>query len=148
LNAVRYRLRQATAHDKDLLAGLHERCYRGVVIAQFGRWDEALQREFFERKWDPARFQIVVWQDMDVGAIAVQRRPDHIFVAEVLIDPAYQNQGLGSEIVGQVVADAFGQGLAVRLQVLRENRARCLYERLGFVQTGRTDTHILMERTA
>jgi predicted GNAT family acetyltransferase len=35
----------------------------------------------------------------------------------------------------------------VRLQVLRKNRAHHLYERLGFVQTGQTDTHILMEKT-
>lgn len=37
-------------------------------------------------------------------------------------------------------------GLPVRLQVLKINpRALSFYERSGFVRTGETDTHILME---
>ncbi len=145
---MRCSLRPATARDRDLLARPHERCYREVVVAQFGQWDATLQRGFFERKWDPARYQIVSWQDGNVGAVAVQKNPDHVFLSEVLIDPAYQNRGLGSEIVRQVAAEASSQGLPVRLQVLHQNRARRLYERLGFVPTGRTDTHILMAKTA
>jgi ribosomal protein S18 acetylase RimI-like enzyme len=144
---MRVRLRPATAHDKELLASLQERCYREVVVAQFGGWDEKLQRGFFEKKWDPARFEIATVQGADVGAVSVQRHPDHVFLAEVLIDPAFQNQGLGTELVKQVLEDATKDGLPVRLQVLRKNRAHRLYERLGFVQTGQTDTHILMERT-
>jgi ribosomal protein S18 acetylase RimI-like enzyme len=144
---MRYCLRPATAHDKERLAALHERCYREVVVAQFGGWDEKLQRGFFEKKWDPARYEIATVQGTGIGAVAVQRHSDHVFLAEVLIDPAFQNQGLGTALVRQILADAAREGLPVRLQVLRKNRAHHLYERLGFVQTGQTDTHILMEKT-
>ncbi len=33
-----------------------------------------------------------------------------------------------------------------RLQVLKVNPSRRLYERLGFSETGATDTHIILER--
>ena len=36
--------------------------------------------------------------------------------------------------------------LRVQLQVLKESRARALYERLGFRVVGRTDTHFRMEK--
>jgi ribosomal protein S18 acetylase RimI-like enzyme len=82
-----------------------------------------------------------------IGAIAFQRYSDHLFLEEVLIYPEYQNQGFGTEIVQQLLAEAAKDGLPVRLQVLRENGARSLYDRLGFVQIGKTDTHLLMEKT-
>lgn len=134
-------------HDRERLAALHERCYRDVVVAQFGGWDDTLQRGFFEKKWDPARYAIATVQGLEIGAVAVQRHPDHVFLAELLIDPAFQNRGFGTELLRQIITDAAKDGLPVRLQVLRKNRARCLYERLGFVRTGETDTHILMEKT-
>ncbi len=145
---MRCSLRPATARDRDFVAGLCARCYRDVVVAQFGQWDEIVQRGFFEKKWDPAHYQIVTWRGANVGAIAVQRNADHVFLSEILIDPVWQNQGLGSEIVRQVIAEASVRNLPVRLQVLRKNRARSLYERLGFAVTGRTETHLLMEKRA
>ncbi len=42
--------------------------------------------------------------------------------------------------------DADLRRLPVRLQVIKGNPARNLYERLGFTVTGETDTHLLMLR--
>jgi ribosomal protein S18 acetylase RimI-like enzyme len=43
------------------------------------------------------------------------------------------------------MADARTINLTVMLEVLKINRAACrLYERLGFVHTGETETHLRM----
>jgi RimJ/RimL family protein N-acetyltransferase len=48
-----------------------------------------------------------------------------------------------------VIEEARQLGLPLRLQVMKVNpRARTFYERLGFIHTGETDTHILMERAS
>jgi hypothetical protein len=47
--------------------------------------------------------------------------------------------------VRQLVVAADAKGLPARLRVLRVNPARQLNERLGFVVTGQTETHFLME---
>ena len=47
----------------------------------------------------------------------------------------------------KVIAKARQLNLPIRLQVLKVNpRTQIFYENLGFVSTGKTDTHILMER--
>ena len=139
-------LRPATPDDREFFARLHERCYREVVTAQFGAWDPALQATLLARKWDPARFAIVLLDGRAVGSLAVDRHPDHCFLADVMVDPSVQGRGVGTELVRRVIAEAAAAGLPVRLQVLHRNRARALYERLGFTATGETETHVRMER--
>lgn len=141
-----YLLRAATESDKESLRALHKRCYRDVVISQFGKWDDEQQRGFFDVKWNPANYQIIVVGGTDVGAIAVAEQGDHVFLSEIQIDPDFQNRGIGSKLVEDVVDRARSAARHVRLEVLHANRAQELYVRLGFKEIDRTDTHVRMER--
>jgi ribosomal protein S18 acetylase RimI-like enzyme len=55
-----------------------------------------------------------------------------------------RGRGLGGAIVRSIVEDATRRRSPVRLQVLRPNPARRLYERLGFRVVGETVTHVEM----
>ena len=66
----------------------------------------------------------------------------HDYAAKIL--PEYQNRGVGSAVIRDVLAQAQAEGLSVGLQVLKVNPARRLYERLGFSLVGETATHYLM----
>ena len=61
-------------------------------------------------------------------------------VGNIELDPRFQGQGIGTAILQDMQRDAAEQGLEVRLQVLKVNPARRLYERLGFEVTGETET--------
>jgi ribosomal protein S18 acetylase RimI-like enzyme len=77
----------------------------------------------------------------------VTYRADDVFLAAIEIDPAYQRQGIGAALIRDIIANAGALRLPVRLQVLKVNeRARALYQRLGFVETGETKTHFLMQK--
>jgi GNAT superfamily N-acetyltransferase len=145
---MNYELRQASENDKEFLASLHKLCYRDVVEAQFGRWDDEIQRGFFEKKWNSSNYQIIILAGQAVGAVSVEHCADHFFLSEVQIQPDFQSRGLGSQIIKAVLANAAARSLPVRLQVLRKSKAKNLYLRLGFSQTGETDTHILMEKAS
>lgn len=67
-------------------------------------------------------------------------------IIEIQLLPEFQGHGIGTALLQRELRFADARGLPVRLQVLRENRARTLYERLGFRVCGETDTHFLMER--
>jgi hypothetical protein len=54
-------------------------------------------------------------------------------------------QGFGAALLRQVQASATTRGLPVRLNVLKVNPARALYERLGFVVVREDDARWSME---
>lgn len=138
--APAYTLRPATAGDYAFLYDLHVACLKAYVAATWG-WDEAVQRAMFREGFAPERSRIVEVGGRAVGVIAVERRLAEWFVANIAVAPAMQGQGLGAALLRSVLADAAREGLPVRLQVLRVNPARRLYERLGFVIEGETPTH-------
>ena len=138
--------RAPTEADVEFARELHAACYREVVIAQFGSWDPVLQAGFFQQKWGEGGFEIVELDDVPIGVVATQWGPDHLFVSEIQIDPAHQGRGVGTRIMDELIAEATSRRLPVRLQVLRQSRARRWYERLGFAQTGETSTHWTLER--
>jgi ribosomal protein S18 acetylase RimI-like enzyme len=59
--------------------------------------------------------------------------------------PDWQNRGLGTTIIQDVIDRLRAPGIPVRLQVLKVNPARRLYERLGFEIYDESDTHYLMQ---
>lgn len=144
----RISLEAATQLDTDFCRRVHHEAYRDVVIRQFGSWDESLQDNFFLKVWNPARFDVIRFNDEPAGCMCRVVKVDHIWIEEIQLLPTFQGRGIGSEIMRGVMDEARLRSLAVRLQVLKANERACLfYERLGFHSTGETNTHFLMEWT-
>ncbi len=139
--------RQATAEDREFLYVLNRSAYEDVVRKQFGQWDEAWQRQHFEKKWGSETFEIVEEAGRRIGALSVSRTHEEVRIVEMQLLPESQGKGIGTALLERELRFADERALPVRLQVLRANRARTLYERFGFRVTGETDTHFLMERT-
>jgi ribosomal protein S18 acetylase RimI-like enzyme len=51
---------------------------------------------------------------------------------DIALLPQYRNQGIGSTLLRELLADAARAGCAVSLKVENTNPAARLYERLGF----------------
>jgi ribosomal protein S18 acetylase RimI-like enzyme len=107
-------------------------------------WDEAWQERYFRDHFDPARQQIIRYKEVDVGVFAVEEREDSLFLAIIAILPRYQHRGIGTALIGKLQRGAEEDSVPVTLRVLKANRARELYERLGFVVIGETETHYQM----
>ena len=69
---------------------------------------------------------------MPVGRLLVDRRPECWRIVDVAVLAAYRNIGLGSWAIESCQQQAQAAGAMLELQVRPENRARLLYERLGF----------------
>jgi len=137
--------RAATLDDMDLMQRIHHASYREVVTRQFGNWDDADQRVRFAKSVVLEHSRIVELDGVPVGSMATSEAADHVFLVGIQILPEYQGRGLGSELILHELAHAKALGKPLRLQVLRANdRARALYERLGFRLIGETENHLLM----
>ena len=129
-----YTLRQATNDDYEFLFSLHEAAMREYVEATGWGWQEEWQREYFDRKFDPLRRQIIQVQGQDIGVIAIEERDDELYVALIEILPEFQSRGIGTRLLGQTIDSAHRMGRPIALHVLKSNEpARRLYERLGFI---------------
>ena len=58
----------------------------------------------------------------------------------------FQRRGIGKEVMKRLMGEANEFNLAVRLNVVRINPARRLYERLGFRGTHEDDRKLYMKR--
>lgn len=140
---MKYFLRAAKNADFDFLYRLKVAYLKEYVEAIWG-WDEATLQRLFSDSFDPAASQIVVAWGRDVGQLSVQEDAHEIFLSGIYLLPAYQRQGLGSRILGDLLAEARANGRPVRLQVLVGNPVRTLYERFGFVIIDKSETHYSM----
>jgi GNAT superfamily N-acetyltransferase len=144
-SAPKFSIRPVRPGDREWLFALKRATMRPYVEEVFG-WEDADQRQRFDEAFDPAPKRIMQVDGLDAGMFEVHDRKDHRYLAQLEILPRYQNRGLGTAIVGHVIAEAARVNRHVELQVLRPNPARRLYERLGFVLYDATPTHLLMRR--
>ena len=136
-------LRPASEHDRELLWLIQSQSMRPSVEATWG-WDEAFQRLYFEEHYGDSPHQIIRIDGTDAGMLSFEIRPDHVFLRNIALLPQFQGRGIGTSVVREVMKQASRLGLPVRLQVLKVNPARRLYERLGFREVAETPTHFQM----
>jgi ribosomal protein S18 acetylase RimI-like enzyme len=137
--------RPVTSADYEFLCATHHEAYRDVTLRQFGVWDAAKQDEFFRASWDLGGLEVIVSDGTPCGYCQVEAGPDHTHVRELVLAPRFQRRGLGTSFLQQLQAHARTTGLPIRLGTLHQNHALRLYQRLGFEERSRTDTHVLME---
>jgi ribosomal protein S18 acetylase RimI-like enzyme len=89
----------------------------------------------------------VLTQNSDpVGLLKVVRNGLDWELLQVQLCPAFQGQGLGAELLKQLVSEAQAANAQLRLSVLKENPARRLYERFGFEVVSEKADSLEMQR--
>ncbi|SNS85409.1 GNAT family N-acetyltransferase [Antarctobacter heliothermus] len=92
-----------------------------------------------------ASHDIVVAGGQDVGQMRVDRGAKAIHLIDVSVLVAAQGRGLGTSLLHQLRDEATRAGLPIRLSVQHGNRAVDLYRRSGFMVTGDSGVHLVME---
>jgi ribosomal protein S18 acetylase RimI-like enzyme len=148
-------LRPVAASDDQFLFELYASTRREEVAA-WG-WDAAqrdaflkmqgdMQRRAYEMQYPQADHNIIMLDDEPIGRLFVVREAEWIQLTDIALLPAARNKGIGSRLIKDLLDEADAASLPVRLQVLKDNPAGRLYERLGFVKTGESGMHFHMER--
>jgi ribosomal protein S18 acetylase RimI-like enzyme len=136
-------LRPTEENDRELLWLIQCTSMRPSVEATWG-WDESVQRAYFQAHYGEGSRQIIRVDGTDAGVLSFDIRPDHVFLRNVALLPQFQGRGVGTAVISQLMDQAARLGVPIRLQVLKANRARGLYERLGFRVHAETATHFQM----
>ncbi|MFT4031021.1 MAG: GNAT family N-acetyltransferase [Siphonobacter sp.] len=137
--------RSATLSDFEWTYLVKKKALGDYVVATWGAWYEDLQKSFFSQTFREGDYQVIEYEHIPVGTIWVDRRPDELFLAELYLLPAYQNKGIGSQIICDLKAEARQRQIPFRLTVLQINHsARRFYERHGLTCTEELTNHYVM----
>ena len=100
----------------------------------------------YQEHFSGASFHVILRDGESVGRLYVDRRRDEIRIIDIALLPRVRGQGIGSRILSDILTEAEGAGLPVRIHVEMNNPAMRLYRRLGFRSVAVHGVYLLMER--
>jgi len=80
-------------------------------------------------RFENAKF--IYLNEKKIGLLKILQEQEHIEIIQIQIEPDYQGKGLGEILIKKII-DTNSRKMPIRLNVLKENKARKLYEKLGF----------------
>ena len=94
--------------------------------------DRDAQKASFRRQWVASEVRIIEHGGTDIGWLQSAIRDGALFLGQLFVEPAFQGQGIGTQVMNILIAEATGAGRAMTLGVVKINPALRLYQRLGF----------------
>ena len=102
------------------------------LLEKIGRWNEARILRRFRAAYALGDARVIVVGGQDVGWIQIVDFKRQLYLRQIHLVASARNQGLGAKLIGELQARGARLKLPVTLDVMHGNRARGLYERLGF----------------
>jgi len=105
------------------------------------------QRRAWETRFPGSTDELLLRDGRPVGRIWVAWQPDACVLVDMILLPELRRSGIGTSIVGGIIAEAEQRELPVRVTVERTNTASLAFcEQLGFEQRGADDVYVVLER--
>lgn len=102
------------------------------LTAELMQWNEDAQRRGIEATLGDDDASILISDDTDAGWLHVVETRRDIHLGHLYLAPQARNHGLGTKFLRWMGERARRKNKNFTLDVLKNNRARRLYERLGF----------------
>lgn len=137
-------LRAARPDDFELCS----RLYFASMEATFGQLqlDMAAEAASLRKSWKASEVRIITSGGADIGWVQSLTANGALYLAQIFIEPAFQRRGIGTEVIRGLIDQAARAGQPITLGVVKTNRARNLYQRLGFHITHENDRKFYMRR--
>jgi GNAT superfamily N-acetyltransferase len=136
-------LRPVTSSDDEFLLSVYTST-RAEELAQvtwepgqmetFVRWQFDLQRKEYDTRYPDARYGVILVNDQAAGRIWIGEDDTQIRLLDIGLLEEFQNRGVGTILVKQLIAEAAAKNKPLRHTVfVLNNNAHRFYERLGFI---------------
>jgi GNAT superfamily N-acetyltransferase len=148
-------LRPAATKDEAFLrlvyASSREEELDRVAWAQ-GQREAFLRQQFdaqdadYRRNYPGAEFLVIERDGEPVGRIYIHRTSGQIAILDIALIAGARGAGTGTYLMSELIDEGQRAGLPVTIYVEKWNRARRLYDRLGFQQAADTGVYLRMIR--
>ena len=111
-------------------------------------WDTKREKEN-HRKYYGRTMQgkhIIELGNKKIGLLWYEEEIDYIEINQIFILAKYQNKGIGSTILAEIINTGKNKKKSIILGVLKSNiKAQRLYNKFGFIEYDQTDTEIKLK---
>lgn len=136
-------LRPVTADDDQFLLSVYDST-RAEELAQaewaegqreaFLKWQFDLQRREYDTRFPDAEYNVIMIDNQPAGRIWIGRTDEQIRLLDIALLPQFQNRGVGTVLIRNLIDEAKMTGKRLRHMVfVLNNDAHRFYERFGFV---------------
>jgi ribosomal protein S18 acetylase RimI-like enzyme len=140
--------------DRDFLLSLYAST-RADELAQV-EWQNGAREAFVEHQFSAqdqhyranypgATLDVIEVDGEPAGRLYVHRGADDIRIMDIALAPGFRGRGIGTALLRELIEEAGSSGRALSIHVERQNPARSLYDRLGFVPAGEHGVYVLMK---
>jgi GNAT superfamily N-acetyltransferase len=145
--------RPAVADDEAFLRALY-----ATTRSDLADWDDEAREGFVDlqlraqrREWEAtypgSTEEVLLLDGRPVGRLWVAWLPGACVLVDMILRPEHRRSGLGTRVVGEVLAEADRRGVPACVTVERTNAPSLAFcSRLGFAETGGDEVYVTLER--
>jgi len=111
----------------------------------FLRFQFNAQHTYYQQHFVESQFDLILLDGQPIGRLYLDRRKDEFRIIDIALLTQYRGQGIGGQIMADILQEAGRARLPVRIHVEQNNPALRLYHRLGFKEIGDEGVYYLME---
>lgn len=104
-----------------------------------------MQHRYYKLHYKDARFELILKDNQVIGRLYTEYWQSQIRLIDIIILPNYRHQGIATQIIKRLQAEARASSRVLSLHVEKNNPALNLYSRLDFQQILDKDIHWFMQ---
>ena len=112
---------------------------------QFVRMQYEAQKNHYAAQHPHASHEIICLEGDAAGRLYLDRSGEKFHILDITLLPEHRNQGAGSFLLGQIMAEAKEAGKPVSIFVETYNPSLRLFQRLGFTPIQQEGFHLLLQ---
>ena len=140
-------IRLATQGDYSFCYYVRKETMKEYIEKMYG-WNAKREKEN-HRKYFSMTMKgknIIELDNIKIGLFWYEEEQDYIEINKIFILSKYQNKGIGSKIIVEIINNGKNKNKSVILGVLKSSeKAQNLYKKLGFIEYNQTDTEIQLK---
>jgi ribosomal protein S18 acetylase RimI-like enzyme len=140
-----FQVRPVRTDDFQFIWSLYQDLMKRLTEQLLGKWNETGQKHVVELALTHRGTWIITKDESNIGWVQVVESADTIYLGQLYVTPSSQNRGIGTTILRELTDKARREGKTLTLDVMKNNRSRALYERLGFRVIGQSEHKLKMQ---
>lgn len=137
-------LRLATREDHCFAESLYV-ANMGPLFRELDVWDEQAAVKRLQASFAFAEVWMIEVDGQDVGWFQISEESERLQLHQIHLVKTARNRGIGTYIMRCLMAKAQAEQKRISLAVLPNNRARNLYQKLGFAAVGADGVKLMMQ---